>query len=97
MNGHVHDQLVSAEPPSLGLHNIEFSCPAARSHVLHVLRTILALKDNVQGVNCNDLLHFQHFHHQFERYMVLPISFQVLSSHIASPFEPFLVEESIPL
>jgi hypothetical protein len=29
MNGHVLDQLVSAEPPSLGLHNIEFSCPAA--------------------------------------------------------------------
>jgi len=35
--------------------NIEFSYPAARSDVLQVLRTLLALSDNVQGVNCNDL------------------------------------------
>ena len=36
--------------------NIEFSCPAARSHVLKVLRTVLILLDDAQGVNCNDLL-----------------------------------------
>jgi len=32
MNGHVHDQLVSAEPPNLGLHNIELSSAADRDH-----------------------------------------------------------------
>jgi hypothetical protein len=29
----VHDQLVSTEPPNLGLHNIEFSCPAASNQL----------------------------------------------------------------
>ena len=48
-------------------YNIEFSCPAERSHVLQVLRTTLALPDKAQGVNCNDLLGNSRFKHKLHR------------------------------
>src|SRR5208337_3698251 len=42
-NGHAHDQLVSAEPPSLGQPNIEFSCPAAST------QNSMELRDCIHG------------------------------------------------
>ncbi len=38
-------------------HNIEFSCPAARSHKLSDHQTNLTVPVCALGVNCNDLLH----------------------------------------
>jgi len=56
MNGHVHDHLVSAEPPSLGLHNIEFSSAAEPLQPNRFSRLKHPAINETPGDCCNDLL-----------------------------------------